>query len=183
MHPHVPATHDPVQQSPPSLHVAPMIAQLEGVWHLSGFPAHVPAQHSSLVAHDAPSAMQADVHTAMPCGLAVHEPLQHVSEVSHGAPRGRHGPGPKSQRLLTGSQLPQQGGTDAFVQISPVARHTVAASVHTPSVVSHSPEQQSLSRVHVVPAVEHSVEPHVPLLQPREQQSEAEVHGEPSMRQ
>jgi hypothetical protein len=182
MQPQMSVTHDPVQQSVPVAHDAPMILQVEAaLWHFSGFPAQVPAQHSSLVAQASPAATHVDVQTVTPAELAVHVPSQHVSPAAQGAPRGRHGPEPKSQRPLTESQAPQQGGIAAPVHVSPVSRHSDGASEQNPS--THVFEQQSPLVLHVLPAVVQSVVPHVPPLQPREQQSVAAVQGAPSTRQ
>jgi hypothetical protein len=182
MQPQMSVTHDPVQQSVPVTQGAPIILQLEGALsHFSGFPAHVPAQHSSLVAHAPPAAMHVDVQAVTPAELAVQVPLQQVSPAAQGAPRGRQGPAPKSQRPLAESQSPQQGGMSAPVHVSPLSRHSARASEHSPS--THVFEQQSPSVLHELPAVVQSVVPHVPLLQPREQQSVADVQGAPSTRQ
>ena len=167
-----------------------MIAHVElPLSHRSGFPAQVPAQHSSFVEQAIPAAVQADVHTGIPASFAVHDPAQHVSEAAHGAPRGRHGPAPNSHRDVTGSQLShgQQGGMLSFEHASPAARHNEGARLQTPTEVpgrtAHSPEQQSPLTAQGSPATLHSAGPHVPLLQPREQQSEALVHGAPLTRQ
>jgi hypothetical protein len=178
--PQAPATHEPVQQSPSAVHVAPTMAQLEGpVSQRSGFPAQVPAQHSSLVVHAAPAATHADVHTATPLAPAVQLPSQHVSSDAHGAPRGRHWPGPNSHRPLAGSHSPQHAGMDPPVHDSPVWRQIAGASVHTPRPWGHSPEQQSLSTLQGVPSSAQSAVPQVPELQPSEQQSVAAEHGAP----
>jgi hypothetical protein len=184
--PHTCATHDPVQQSVPAVHEEPMIAQLEvPLSHRSGLPAQPPLQHSSLVAQEAPAVMQVEVQTSMPAELGEQVPSQHVSPVAQGAPRGRQGPGPKSQRPLTGSHSLQHGGIEVLMHVSPVARQIEAARAHalTPSALAHSPEQQSPSVLHGLPTVVQSVVPHTPLLQPREQQSVAAVHAVPSTRQ
>jgi len=161
-----------------------MIAQVEpALSHRAGLPAQFPAQHSSLVAQVAPVARHAEVHTGTPASSAVHEPSQHVSSLAHGAPRGRHGPGPNSQREVAGSQPPQQGGMLIPVHASPSARQSAAASVQTPSAIGHSPEQQSPSAVHGVPSTAHSVAPQVPALHPSEQQSDARLQDAPSTRQ
>ena len=186
MQPHFSMTHDPVQQSVPMVHEEPMIAQVEVPFsHLSGLPAQLPAQHSSLVAQEAPPAMQVEVQTSIPAELGEQVPSQHVSPPPQGAPRGRQGPGPKAQRPLTGSQSPQHGGIEVLMHVSPVARQIDAARVHAPmpSALAHTPEQQSPSVLHELPAGVQSVGPHVPLLQPREQQSVAAVHAAPSTRQ
>jgi hypothetical protein len=181
MQPQRSVTHDPVQQSVPAVHAAPMILQEAALSHRSGFPAQVPAQHSSLVAQEAPAAMQVEVQTLTPAELALHVPSQQVSPAAQGAPRGRHGPEPKSQRPLTESQAPQQGGIAAPVHVSPVSRHSDGASEQNPS--THVFEQQSPSVLHVLPAVVQSVVPQVPPLHPREQQSVAAVQGSPSTTQ
>ena len=181
---HCPRTHEPVQQSPPRVHFAPKIAQVEpSVSQRAGLPAQVPAQHSSFVAHAAPAGMHADAQTGTPASFGVHAPWQHVSSAAQGAPRGRQGPAPNSQRDVVGSHPPQQGGTALPEQLSPAARQSAAASLHTPSGVAHCPEQQSLSAVHGSPEIVQSVFPHAPAVQPREQQSDAWLHGVPSTRQ
>ena len=145
---------------------------------------HVPAQHSSLVAHVDPAATHADVHTDAPASFASHDPWQHVSPAPHGASRGRHGPGPKPQWPLAMSHVPQHGGTiDGPVHSSPSARQSVAAMTHVPRGVAHSPEQQSAFDVQGSAFCAHSVSPQMPALQPSEQHCEAAVHSVPSTTQ
>jgi hypothetical protein len=161
-----------------------MRAQAEpSVSHRAGLPAQVPAQHSSFVVHGAPAPTHVDAHTEMPASPALQEPLQHVSSPAQGAPRGRHGPGPNSQREEVESQPLQQGRTLVLEHVSPAPRHSAAASRHTPSGVAHCPEQQSLLAVQGLPATVQRVAPQAPPLHPREQQSDGTVHGVPSTRQ
>jgi hypothetical protein len=181
---HVSRTHDSLQQSLPSVQVAPTRAQVElPLLHRGGVPAQVPAQHSSFVVQEAPTSMQAEVQTDSPPSPGTQVPSQQVSPLAQGAPRGRHGPGPNSHRPLVGSHPTQHGGTALVAHDSPVALQSAAASRHTPSGVAHSPEQQSPFVVHGLPAIAQSVAPHVPALHPSEQQSEASVHCAPSTRQ
>jgi hypothetical protein len=147
-------------------------------------PPHWPPQQSSFVVHDAPVTAHADVHTDTPASPGWHEPLQHVSFAPHGASRGRHGPGPKPHRPDAMSQAPQHGGTVTdWLQSSPAARQSVAASRHRPSDDSHWPEQHSPSVVHGSPSMVQIAPPHVPPLHASEQQSEGTVHAVPSTRQ
>ena len=184
MHPHVPLTQDPVQQSLPNSQLVPTIAQVGApLWHVPGLPVQPPAQHSSFVVQDPPAATHVEVQTETPAPFAAHDPLQHASPALHGASRGRHGPEPKSHRPLVESQSAQHGGTAIEVQDSPVGRQRAAVMTHKPIAVAHSPEQQSPFELQASPASVHRVVPHVPALQPSEQQSAARVHGAPSTRQ
>ena len=181
--------HDPVQQSPFTLQLAPTMPQV-GVplSQRAGSPAQAPAQHSSFVVHARPAPMQAEVQTGVPASSAVQVPSQQVSPAAHGAPRGRHAPEPNVQRDVTGSQLPEQhGGTLSFEHVSPVERQTEGARLQRPAgipgMIAQTPEQQSPSTVHESPAIAQSVDPQTPLSQPREQQSVASVHAAPFTRQ
>jgi hypothetical protein len=181
--------HDPVQQSPPTLQLAPTIPQLGvPVSHRDGSPAQVPAQHSSLVEHAWPAPTHADVQTGIPASSAVQAPSQHVSPAAQGAPRGRQAPGPNAQREVPGSQLPEQhGGMLSFEQVSPVERQTEGARLQipagSPGTIAQTPEQQSPSTMHGFPAIAQSAGPQLPLSQPSEQQSVARVQEAPFTRQ
>ena len=158
------------------------------VSHWDGSPAQVPAQHSSFVVHAWPAPMHADVQTGTPASSALQAPSQQVSPAPHGAPRGRQAPGPKAQRDVAGSQLPeQQGGTLSFEHVSPVERQTEGARLQRPAGIpgriAQTPEQQSPSTMHGLPATAHSAGPQLPLSQPSEQQSVASVQGAPFTRQ
>lgn len=143
----------------------------------AGDPVHEPPQQSPGPLQSRPSArhVDVDVHTGIPCAFARQLPRQQSTSIMHGELGSRQGPGPRSQREVTGLQVPEQQSPPT-AQDEPVRPHDVCSAAQTR--LSHLLEQQSVSCAHAVPTTAHTVATHVSLVaHPREQQSSGLEQG------
>jgi hypothetical protein len=93
-----PSKQAPVQQVMPVVHDSPTSKHVETAAHLPVLDVQAPLQQSADCVHDTPSAAHADAQNRALSAPSTHVPPQQSAVVAHGAPRGRHGPGPRSQR-------------------------------------------------------------------------------------
>jgi hypothetical protein len=180
--PHTPFKHCPEQHSALPAHVVPISLHCTAVApHVCGLPEHTLPQQSDADVHAVPSARHGAVQYPAPLvPKMLQVPRQQSALVVQSAPTGRHGPGPKSQRVSStpGVQTPLQ----QFPQSWPVAPHGVDEwHLMPPSKPGPQlPEQHSAFVAHGSSLYLQCEPPHVPPLHAIEQHSSAEAHAAPS---